>query len=106
MLRIILASVLLVLTSTALADEWTGLRAISSVRVEGQAGSRTVYFETATTWGAPGCSGAKFVFARDIEGLQDLLAVGLAAKLGERIVGFVGTCQNSEYFQAHYIYIE
>lgn len=35
-----------------------------------------------------------------------LLAAGLAAKLSERNVSFLGTCQGSDYFQAHYINIE
>lgn len=106
MLRIISASGLLLLTSTVLAEESTALRTISNIRVDGTTGNRTAYFETATSWAASGCTSAKYVFVRGIEGLQDLLAVGLAAKLSDRNVSFIGTCQSSDYFQAHYINIE
>jgi hypothetical protein len=106
MLRLMFASVLLVLASAVMADETTASRTISNVRVDGSTGNRTVYFETATSWSAPGCTTAKYVFVRGIDGLQDLLAVGLAAKLSERSVSFTGTCQSSNYFQAYYINLE
>lgn len=106
MLRFISTSVLLVFASTVVAEESTAVRTISNIRVDGATGNRTVYFETATNWAAPGCTSAKYAFVRGIEGLQDLLAVGLAAKLSERNVSFIGTCQSSDYFQAHYINIE
>jgi hypothetical protein len=91
----------------ALAEEWTATLPLATVQFDGRSGNKTIYFRTTSgTWGPAGCPNAQFVMVRDVEGLKEILSIGLAAKLAGSNVRFQGTCYDSEYFSAFYIVVE
>jgi hypothetical protein len=108
MKRIMSAALMMALSTSAFAvDEWTGTKPIANLRFDGRTGSKTVYFETPSgVWSAAGCPNAQFVMIRGIDGLKELLSIGLAAKLAERNVRFLGACLDSDYFEAYYVIVE
>lgn len=91
---------------TASADEWTQVKSISQVSFDGTT-NKTIYFETPSgAWSASGCPNARYVMVRGIDGLKEILAIGLTAKATSANVSFVGSCLNADYFSASYIKVE
>lgn len=107
-MRLIIAIALTCLAATvANAEESTPFRTISQLRFDAQADEVTIYFETPSgSWGLAGCPNARYVIVRDVAGLKELLAIGLAAKLAERSVPFQGTCRDADYFSAYYVIVQ
>jgi hypothetical protein len=86
------------------AEEWTQSKAISQLNFDGDSANKTIYFETPSgSWSATGCPNARYVMVRGIDGLKEILAIGLAAKTASVNVSFLGSCINADYFSAHYI---
>lgn len=80
------------------AEESTPFRTISQLRFDALAGEVTIYFETPSgSWGLAGCPMPDTRMVRDVAGLKELLAIGLAAKLVERSVSFQGTCRDADH---------
>jgi hypothetical protein len=91
----------------ASAEEWTQVKPIAQVSFDGTAANKTIYFETPSgKWSAAGCPNARYVMVRGVDGLKEILAMGLAAKASSANVSFVGSCQNADYFAAYYIKVE
>jgi hypothetical protein len=105
--RCIAALALAALPTVASADEWTPSKPISQLSYDGTSASKTIYFETPSgSWSAAGCPNARYVMVRGIDGLKEILAVGLVAKTTSANVSFVGSCLNADYFSASYIKME
>ncbi len=93
-----------VFPAVATADEWTQSKPISQLNFDGTTGNRTIYFETPSgSWSAAGCPSARYVMVRGVEGLKEILAIGLAAKTTSTNVSFLGSCLDADYFSASYI---
>ena len=107
-LGLCIASVpLAALPALADADEWTPSKPISQLSVDGSTANKTIYFETPSgSWSAAGCPNARYVMVRGIDGLKEILAIGLAANTTSVNVSFVGSCLNADYFSASYIKME
>jgi hypothetical protein len=100
----IAALVLGALPAIANAHEWTPSKAISQLSFDGDSALKTIYFETPSgSWSAAGCPNARYVMVRGIDGLKEILAIGLVAKTTSVNVSFLGSCTNADYFTAHYI---
>lgn len=97
---------LLVAAIPAIADaeEWTQSKPISQLNFDGDSANKTIYFETPSgSWLAAGCPNARYVMVRGIDGLKEILAIGLTAKTTSTNVSFLGSCMGADYFSAHYI---
>jgi hypothetical protein len=95
------------LPAIANADEWTQSKAISQVSFDGDSANKTIYFETPSgSWSPAGCPNARYVMVRGIDGLKEILAIGLVAKTTSVSVSFVGSCVDANYFSARYIKME
>ena len=89
------------------ADEWTGSKPITQLNFDGTSTNKTIYFETESgVWSATGCPNARYVMVRGIDGLKEILAIGLVAKTSSANVSFLGSCVNADYFSAYYIKVE
>lgn len=87
----IAAFVLGALPVTANANEWTESKPISQLSLDGNSALKTIYFETPSgSWSAAGCPNARFVMVRGIDGLKEILAIGLVAKTTSVNVSFLG----------------
>jgi hypothetical protein len=105
-LRMLVAAGVMAFATVAHADEWTANLAISRLLFDGT-GTTTIYFENATGhWSAASCPNAQYVIVRNIAGMKEILAMGLAAKTAASNVKFLGTCQDANYFAAYYMVVE
>jgi hypothetical protein len=88
------------------AAEWTGSKAISHLSFDGDS-LKTIYFETPSgSWSAAGCPNARFVMVRGIDGLKEILALGITAKTTSTNVSFLGSCVDADYFSATYVKLD
>lgn len=96
--------VLAAFPATSSAEEWTQSKPISQLNFDGDSANKTIYFETTSgSWSAAGCPNARYVMVRGIDGLKEILAIGLTAKTTSTNVSFLGSCLGADYFSAHYI---
>jgi hypothetical protein len=104
--RLQIAAAMLLVSSPVLATEPTLARYIVELNVDGE--TNTHYFRgsggasgTPIAWGIAGCSGAMYVYTRDLSGQKDVLAAALSAATSGRSVVFYGTCDaDGMYFHA------
>jgi hypothetical protein len=95
----------LALPLTASADEWTITQPIASLQLDGT--TQDLYFSGGLRWGATSCPNATYVkIDFDLAGYEQLLAIGLAAKMAGTSIRLLGTCGANGYFDATYISVE
>ena len=100
-----LSIVPLLLSTAALADEWTITQPITHTVYNG--GSDLLFFTSDAKWGAPSCPNATYVkIPNTVTGKDKLLAIGMMAHASGKTVSFLGTCDSDPaYFNAYYIIV-
>lgn len=85
------------------AAEVTESRTIERIQLDGVGGS--FYFYNSAGWGAPGCPNAVYSYLRNsTSGRQEIISIGLAAKVTNKKVQFEGTCPSASYFLISHIH--
>lgn len=98
--RILLATAFL-LPGLAHADI-TISQTIKSYNYDG--GAEQLYVVGNSGWGSPACPNAMYVYIKStVPGRKQIFAAVLAAQAQGKIVRFQGTCEDANYFSAHYI---
>lgn len=106
-MKIFVVLTVFLMSSAAMGEETTATRYIWQFNID--ASLNVHYFRAAnnatssssTSWGAPSCPNAEYVYTQSLAGQKDILAVALSASALGRPVSFIGVCQaGGNYFVA------